>query len=717
MTSRQIIEVFREASPRRVRVQDMNHRMIAVEHTRRVLELAVCALALLAMLGCGIFTSSPSPTSAPAPTMVSANIPTPTPAPTHTPVPTATPYPTSTPYPTPTVPPTFEPTVTPQPTYTPAPVATPPPAPTYTPTPADVYALVAPSVPFIETAVSSGSGVLIQGGYVITNYHVVWPFEVVWVVFPDGAEMQVPVVGWDPITDLAVLGPVDVAAKPLTLQDGEDLPPGSELFLVGYPAEVEQFPKPTITRGVLSRLREWERAGMTYLQTDASIADGQSGGALVNSRGEVAGISGFVFSEAQFGLAASTADIAPIVEKLIQGQHVSGLGDRRIPAGPGAFEFDVEMGNFWDTRTFVLDGATGTMLQIGLVGAANGVFQVSGPSGILEVDHSYVGSGTEQGAAELPVEGVYFLQVEMESGDPSPFALSSNIRLQPFHDPDDGQTVTVGQTIFASLDHAADYDWYSIRLNEGETIRVATDSLLVDTAILVDFPGALSSQVVFDDDTGGGLFGTNSELVYRAPNTGEYFIIVGSAGDSWLGGGYYLSVATARAGTETVYVPAASQVVESRYGEMMQFDGQEDSYRVEVPGAWEKGEIDPSVGEVLYAIEPNESGFVLIVEGDIAAVGLGDLSLEEYADLTETDVLVPGGAEILSRGNVRTPTGLSCMELTYLLEDVDKSLAGTRLICFVEDVLVVNVTYVFLLDEVEEYLDLVEYSFRSFQVR
>ena len=79
--------------------------------------------------------------------------------------------PTDTPTPTPV--PTDTPTPTPVPTDTP----TPTPVPTDTPTPkpvaemssAEVYALISPSVAFIETTVATGSGVLIEGGYVITN--------------------------------------------------------------------------------------------------------------------------------------------------------------------------------------------------------------------------------------------------------------------------------------------------------------------------------------------------------------------------------------------------------------------------------------------------------------------------------------------------------------------------------------------------------------------
>ena len=184
--------------------------------------------------------------------------------------------------------------------------------------PNELYSRVAKSIPFVATATGTGSGVLIEGGYIVTSYHVVWPYDTVRVVFPDGTELaDVPVVGWDPLADLAVLGPVNVSAPPLELVNGETMTPGSELFLVGYPDEVDLFPQPSITRGILSRFREWDRLGMTYLQTDTAIAAGQSGGGLVNSRGEVVGISTF-FNEAGFVLATSAADDVPIIRGIIR---------------------------------------------------------------------------------------------------------------------------------------------------------------------------------------------------------------------------------------------------------------------------------------------------------------------------------------------------------------------------------------------------------------
>jgi len=60
--------------------------------------------------------------------------------------------------------------------------------------------------------------------------------------------------------------------------NGEDLAVGSDLFLIGYPAESLPFPQPAISGGVLSRFREWEALEITYFQTATAIAGGQSGG-------------------------------------------------------------------------------------------------------------------------------------------------------------------------------------------------------------------------------------------------------------------------------------------------------------------------------------------------------------------------------------------------------------------------------------------------------
>ena len=78
-------------------------------------------------------------------------------------------------------------------------------------------------------------GVLIEGGYLVTNAHVVWPFEEVRIVFPDGSEdLAAPVLAMDLIGDLAVIGPLNVDIEPLILEDGEDVVIGSDLLLIPH---------------------------------------------------------------------------------------------------------------------------------------------------------------------------------------------------------------------------------------------------------------------------------------------------------------------------------------------------------------------------------------------------------------------------------------------------------------------------------------------------
>ncbi len=187
-------------------------------------------------------------------------------------------------------------------------------------TPAQIFSKVSPAIVFVQTADASGSGVLVEGRHLVTNAHVVWPFDEARVVFPNGAAYDaVPVKGWDREADLAVLGPINTAMEPVPLVDGESAPIGADMYLIGYPGEFESFPQPTIVKGILSRLRQNRSVGITYFQIDATITGGQSGGALVSETGAVIGISGFSIADGKFAMGASAADLLPRIRQLIAG--------------------------------------------------------------------------------------------------------------------------------------------------------------------------------------------------------------------------------------------------------------------------------------------------------------------------------------------------------------------------------------------------------------
>ena len=140
----------------------------------------------------------------------------------------------------------------------------------------ETFALVSSSMAYIETTAGSGSGVLIESGYVLTNAEVVWPFETVDIVFPDGSEfLDVPVIGLDLQTDLAVLGPIASSAGGLKLVDGETTPKNSNVFVVGYPAKPEEFGQPSVESRLLLGIGRFGAAGIMYLHTEAHVAGGR----------------------------------------------------------------------------------------------------------------------------------------------------------------------------------------------------------------------------------------------------------------------------------------------------------------------------------------------------------------------------------------------------------------------------------------------------------
>ncbi|MBY6187221.1 DegQ family serine endoprotease [Marinobacter hydrocarbonoclasticus] len=138
-----------------------------------------------------------------------------------------------------------------------------------------------------------GSGVIIDAskGYVITNHHVIDNADKILINLSDGREFEAKLIGSDPATDVAVL---QVDADDLTavkLADSDSLRVGDFTVAIGNPFGLGQ----TVTSGIVSALG---RSGLgngesleNFIQTDAAINSGNSGGALVNLNGELIGIN------------------------------------------------------------------------------------------------------------------------------------------------------------------------------------------------------------------------------------------------------------------------------------------------------------------------------------------------------------------------------------------------------------------------------------------
>jgi len=146
-----------------------------------------------------------------------------------------------------------------------------------------------------QARVSLGSGFVIdKDGHIVTNYHVIESARQIEVNFSGDDRVPARIVGFDPSTDLALLK-IDAQARaltPLPLGDSDAVRVGDAVVAIGNPFGLER----TVTAGIISALQREITAPNGYtidkvLQTDAPINQGNSGGPLLNARGEVIGVN------------------------------------------------------------------------------------------------------------------------------------------------------------------------------------------------------------------------------------------------------------------------------------------------------------------------------------------------------------------------------------------------------------------------------------------
>jgi len=434
--------------------------------------------------------------------------------------------------------PTLAPPPTVAPVDTPAPVRAAPtsPAPLAIPlTPQSIYQRVAPSVAFVDTATGTGSAVLVREGYLLTNGHVVWPFEAVRVVFPDGTAFdEAPVVAYDLIADLAIVGPLDVSLPPVALVGRENLPIGSPVYTIGYPGEVEEYPQPTMAQGILARLRQWETLNLTYLQSDTAAIGGQSGGVLLSSQGEVIGITGLRFED-EFSLALSADDIGERVEALLAGKSAE-VGLRPLPTTGGETAHTFTLDAIGPGRDFLLDAAPDEYVEIEVWGDGDAYFIVTSPDGYVEMMEDEYIDESEEGSFVVPDEAPLLVQVGHESNSSESYTIECSHPLLPLVDPDDGASFWLDTPYWGAIDHAFDTDVLRLPVVKGERVVIHVSSILADPEIDVVLAGTVEPLYETDDDSGGGVYGTDSLLVYEPPDDGTLLIAVSDATQQGMGG-------------------------------------------------------------------------------------------------------------------------------------------------------------------------------------
>ena len=181
---------------------------------------------------------------------------------------------------------------------------------------------------------ASGTGIIMsEDGYVITNHHVIESAQAVSVLTADSREYTASIIGSDETSDLAVLKIEAEGLQAAEFGDSSVLQVGDSVAAIGDPLGTAL--RGTMTDGIVSAINRDLTVNdrvMTLIQTDASINNGNSGGALINKYGQVVGItsaklSGNAFGSATvegMGFAIPINTAKDIVDELIQNGYVSG---------------------------------------------------------------------------------------------------------------------------------------------------------------------------------------------------------------------------------------------------------------------------------------------------------------------------------------------------------------------------------------------------------
>jgi Do/DeqQ family serine protease len=177
-----------------------------------------------------------------------------------------------------------------------------------------------------QTVISLGSGVILRpDGYIVTNCHVIEGAEEITVRLGDDREFAAEVVGQDPFTDLAVIRIGTTGLQYAECGDSDRLEVGEWVIAVGSPLGLAQ----TVTAGIVSA-KGRKNIGLQgfedFIQTDAAINRGNSGGALVDLDGRLVGINTAIASEGGgydgVCFATPVAAVRPVVDALIRDGHI-----------------------------------------------------------------------------------------------------------------------------------------------------------------------------------------------------------------------------------------------------------------------------------------------------------------------------------------------------------------------------------------------------------
>jgi serine protease Do len=238
-----------------------------------------------------------------------------------------------------------------------------------------------------------GSGVIVTpDGYIVTNYHVIQQATEIMVTLNDGQSFDARIMGSDPNSDIALLKINGNNLPFIEYGSSENLRVGEWVLAVGNPMNLTS----TVTAGIVSAkarglgvFQERDMAIESFIQTDAPLNPGSSGGALVNLNGELVGVPTLILSPTGTYAGNSFAIPVSIVKKVVE--DIMEFGEvQRAVLGVSIINVDSELAN-----DLGLERVTGVYVDSLLEGGAAAEAGIMEGDVIIEVDDRPVGSVAE----------------------------------------------------------------------------------------------------------------------------------------------------------------------------------------------------------------------------------------------------------------------------------------------------------------------------------
>ena len=404
----------------------------------------------------------------------------------------------------------------------------------------------ATSVVLVETGSGIGSGVVIDARRVLTDAHVVWPFRQAAVQLPDGTRVTATVIGFDRFVDLALLELPESAASALApIAIADQAHSGEPATHLGYARDAYGSFALVARAGELIDQQAVGDFKVLLLETDAAAIPGMSGGALLNQAGELLGITQFLLlPDRVFALSAADAmqRSAQLIERAASVDAPVGLRVENTAATSATFTLDGLRAH----AAFLVAGALPSALSLNATSDAPITLAVLDLHGHIVSDAVRSGSGDLAVTVSIPANTARLAVVRLNAAGPALVQIEAETPLRKLLDEDHGQPIDAGTLSFAVLDYPSDIDVFDVQLPARGTVLARVTALTFDPVLQVEFvSGSRTARIASDDDSGGGLFGTNALLQFTAPVAGTYRLVVSDAGyGTGHAGGYALLIST-----------------------------------------------------------------------------------------------------------------------------------------------------------------------------